>query len=140
MKKIDKSFKNQQEIFAWLAIENNKVKFKDGDIYGCCGGRLYNFSRRINEYMWFDTPSAWEKVLPLSWEDFLEEYDVLCFVDDNGSPNINRSPCYLVVDRGEKAFKDAYQLFWNCATPLDINDFIILDNKYIARRKPCSTE
>ena len=82
MKKIDKSFKNQQEIFAWLG-SGGKVCYKStGHIISFQYGIL--MSERDNEPVNRDFGGVedWEKVLPPSWEDFLEEYDLLAYISD----------------------------------------------------------
>lgn len=70
MKKIDKSFKNQQEIFAWLG-EGGKVKYKtSGNIVCFKDGHLFSETYGSVTVRDFDVPEAWEKVLEKSWEDF----------------------------------------------------------------------
>lgn len=144
MKKIDKSFKSRQEIFAWLG-SGGKVAYKaSGNIISFIDGKLFSETRKVEVTREFNVSKDWEKVLPPSWEDFLEEYDVLCFVSDVlTNPMKCNSAVQLgfVKDYGFE-FKTDINNHWQFAKPLDLEKFEILEGKWLGRKKEkeCSTE
>lgn len=139
MKKIDKSFKSQQEIFAWLG-SGGKVVYKDyGHIISFIDGKLVSETYNAEVTREFNVPKDWEKVLPPSWEDFLEEYDILCFVQ-GAYTTLNENPEFIISVINGNYVSEVEE--WKEAIPLDITEFQTLEGKWLGRKKEkeCSTE
>lgn len=144
MKKIDKSFKNQQEIFAWLAVEGNKIELIPyGYIIGFKENKLYNFSYDKEYTEIFFNFWNWQKVFPTSWEDFLEEYDLLAYVSDyENLVEEKTARIDVLLERDVDDWKDIDNCSWTFAKPVELSDFEILEGKWLGRKKEkeCSTE
>lgn len=143
MKKIDKSFKSQQEIFAWLG-SGGKVAYKDsGNIISFIDGKLVSETYNVEVTRDFNVSKDWEKVLPPSWEDFLEEYDILCFTSDHKSlVDEKDSRIDFVKKKFKEKWVDKDNCPWKFAQPIEISDLEILEGKWLGKKKEkeCSTE
>lgn len=70
MKKIDKSFKSQQEIFAWLGSGGKVVYKASGNIISFIDGKLVSETSNVEVTRDFNVSKDWEKVLPLLGKTF----------------------------------------------------------------------
>lgn len=143
MKKIDKSFKSQQEIFAWLG-SGGKVKYiSSGNIISFIDGQLFSETNKVEVTRDFYVSQHWEKVLPPSWEDFLEEYDLLAYISDHEN-FVKEKTARIDFLRGGDVddWKDLYNCSWTFAKPIEISDLEILEGKWLGKKKEkeCSTE
>ena len=143
MKKIDKSFKSQQEIFAWLG-SGGKVAYKDsGNIISFIDGKLVSETSNVEVTRDFNVSKDWEKVLPSSWEDFLEEYDLLAYMSDyENYVKEKTARIDFLLGGGVDDWKDIDNYSWTFAKPVELSDFEILEGKWLGRKKEqeCSTE
>ena len=143
MKKIDKSFKSQQEIFAWLG-SGGKVAYKDsGNIISFIDGKLVSETSNVEVTRDFNVSKDWEKVLPPSWEDFLEEYDLLAYISDFENLVKEKTARIDFLLGGDvDDWKDIDNCSWTFAKPVELSDFEILEGKWLGRKKEkeCSTE
>lgn len=143
MKKIDKSFKSQQEIFAWLG-SGGKVVYKDfGNIISFIDGKLFSETHNVEVTRDFNVSKDWEKVIPHSWEDFLEEYDLLAYISDYENFVKEKTARIAFLLGGDvDDWKDIDNYSWTFAKPVELSDFEILEGKWLGRKKEkeCSTE
>lgn len=144
MNNIDKNFRNQQEIFAWLGVEGNKVRNKiTGNIVSFINGGLFSQASDNPSSLKFSLVNDWEKVLPPCWGYYLEEYDILCYRSDiKGFLEKRSTPAVLVKGKCSPDYKASDNIPWRFAEPLNINDFEILEGKWLGKKKEkqCSTE